>query len=37
MNTVQLYPQYSKTIKRTKNTISTFYNLQLAVASFTSH
>jgi len=31
MNTVQLYPQTSKHSKWLKNTISTIYNLRLAV------
>jgi len=36
MNTAQLYPQIPKHSKWLKNTISTFYNLRLAVPSFAS-
>ena len=36
MNTVQLYPQNSKALHWLKNTISTFYNLRLAIIVFTS-
>jgi len=37
MKPKQLYPQYRKTLELTEENIRTFYNLWLAVTSFTSH